>query len=350
MIPISVVMPVYNTEVLLLKEAVDSILNQTFHEFEFIIIDDGSNDETKSFLTSLTDPRIKLIRNATNIGITKSLNMGFRLASGKYIARMDGDDISLPNRFERQYAFMEANPDTIVCGSSIGLIGDRTGACLHWEKDMDYYRIVLLFYNPGPMHPTAFFNHEMLVRHNILYDETLFYAQDYGMWTEVSRFGNVCILDDVLLYYRYHSSNISIAHREKQRECRRLVQKELLTELMGPITDDEFEIHYHHCLNYFPNAVMTPEILKWYQRLLKANKEKHIYNQSKLKRKIDRYKEIQIQNMCKNEKFISKKAYLYIRYHAAVPTLIRKLKVKLLKYKCVSFLKTVIKQKRVSCP
>lgn len=122
---ISVVMPTYNTEVSILKEAVDSILNQTFGDFEFIIIDDGSTNNSVEYLKSLQDQRVKIIRNDTNIGITKSLNIGLRAAKGKYIARMDSDDIAFPDRFEIQYAFMESHPDVFVCGAKVKHFKDK---------------------------------------------------------------------------------------------------------------------------------------------------------------------------------------------------------------------------------
>ena len=103
---ISVVLPTYNTSVSFLREAVDSILAQTFQDFELIVIDDGSTNEAPAYLDSLTDPRIRLIRNERNLGITKSLNRGFRASRGKYIARMDGDDVSVPDRLEKQFLFI----------------------------------------------------------------------------------------------------------------------------------------------------------------------------------------------------------------------------------------------------
>ena len=118
MIQISVIMPVYNTPVPILKEAVDSILNQTFQDFEFIIIDDCSSDGSWEYLSSLRDSRIKLFRNTTNLGIAKTLNIGFRHAKGKYIARMDSDDVSMPDRLRRQFNFMERHPDVMVCGAN----------------------------------------------------------------------------------------------------------------------------------------------------------------------------------------------------------------------------------------
>lgn len=120
MVPISVIMPVYNTPKDILNEAVKSILNQSFADFEFIIIDDCSDKaECKDYLESLYDERIRIIRNPQNLGITKSLNIGLRAASGKYIARMDSDDISLPRRLEKQYSFMEEHTDTLICGTSV---------------------------------------------------------------------------------------------------------------------------------------------------------------------------------------------------------------------------------------
>ena len=104
-VPISVVMATYNTPTPFLKTAVESVLNQTFTAFEFIIVDDASTNESVDYLKGLTDERVRIVRNSSNLGITKSLNIGLREARGKYIARMDADDISLPQRFEKQYLF-----------------------------------------------------------------------------------------------------------------------------------------------------------------------------------------------------------------------------------------------------
>ena len=162
---ISVVMPVFDTPVSFLKEAVDSILTQSFKEFEFVIIDDGSPDSCREYLESLNDPRIYTIHNKTNQGVTKSLNIGLRAAKGKYIARMDADDISLPYRLEEQFVFMESHPDILVCGSKTETIGRKIQSAPSGKTlmtDMEEYRIRMLFVNPGPIHPTAFFRHDKL--------------------------------------------------------------------------------------------------------------------------------------------------------------------------------------------
>ena len=283
MVSVSVVMPTYNTEVSILKEAVDSILCQTFKDFEFIIIDDGSTNESVDYLQSLQDKRIKLIRNPENLGITKSLNIGFREAKGKYIARMDSDDISLPKRFEKQFAFMEAHPDVIMCGSNVEYFnGSFSRKGKDRIKDMETYRISTLFINPGPRHPTAFFNRELLIRHQISYDENLPYAQDYALWVEISKRGIIRILPDVLLRYRYNPSSVTGMHREEQIRCHKATEKKLLQQLLGTITDAELDFHFHYCSGIFRDISINADVMRWIHRLIQANHCAGVYNQRKL--------------------------------------------------------------------
>lgn len=286
MITISVVMPTYNTPVDILREAVESILWQTFRDFEFIIIDDGSTNDSVDYLNRLEDKRIRLIRNPENIGITKSLNIGFRAAQGKYIARMDSDDISLPARLEKQYAFMEIHPDAIACGTGYELIGAVNGKRPGESIKTEDYRVKMLFANPGPIHPTAFFVREKLVKHQVWYDESLPFAQDYGLWAEICRYGKVCVLPDILLQHRIHSNQVSKQHRERQIQCDKAVQKKLLEELLGPISASELDAHYFHSTGYYHEALISPEIATWYERLIYANKSACFYDERALKRRI----------------------------------------------------------------
>ena len=319
MVTISVVMPTYNTAVSVLREAVDSILAQTFRDFEFLIIDDGSTNESAAYLNTLEDPRIRVIRNKTNIGITKSLNIGFREARGKYIARMDSDDVSFPERFEKQLAFMESHPDVIVCGAFAKNFTDKPSAgqqagVKKEMEDMESYRVRMLFSNPGPTHPTAFFHREMLLRHNICYDEALVYAQDYGMWMTVSRYGRVCILPEVLLFRRMSGDQISIAHREKQIACDKATQRKLLTALLGKVTEEELTLHNFHSTLSHPEAIMNPRISKWYGRLIAANKHRRIYDQKLLKQRIIFLKRKLIYNAFAKGMPVPKKVFLLFRY------------------------------------
>ena len=130
---VTVLMPVYNGEKYL-KEAITSILLQTFDDFEFLIINDGSSDASVDIIQSFRDPRIRLVHNDTNIGLIATLNKGLKLAHGKYVARMDQDDISLPRRLEKQTYFMDNNPDVGVCGTWIKLF-----------MGLDYIKNILCF-------------------------------------------------------------------------------------------------------------------------------------------------------------------------------------------------------------
>lgn len=247
MVSISVVMPVYNTPVPLLKEAVDSILNQTFRDFEFIIIDDGSKGQTASYLDRLDDPRIKLLRNETNIGITKSLNIGFRAAQGKYIARMDSDDISLEERFEKQFSYMETHKDVAMCGSAVEEFGSKNGIKYTVIHDLESYKIKSLFYYPGPLHPTVFIRKEILTVHNISYHEDLIYAQDYALYVDISTHGGLIYnMPDVLLKRRNHKERITSQHYEEQKKCSMQTQKRLLSELIQNVNDEQVKRHYRY--------------------------------------------------------------------------------------------------------
>ena len=356
---ISVVMPTYNTQISILKEAVDSILNQTFSDFEFIIIDDGSANDTYEYLKSIPDKRIKIIKNDTNIGITKSLNIGFRAARGKYIARMDSDDIAFPDRFEKQYAFMESHPDVFICGSKAIFFKNRalpdkkpaeqtkkqytfikkkdsrrkesTEIVNCKVEDMESYRVRMIFTNPGPLHPTAFFNHEKLIQYHIEYNEELVYAQDYDLWMRISSFGQICTLPEVLLYYRAHSGQISKAHREKQIECDQMTQRKLLEQLLDNVSEEDLSFHYQHSSGYYSNAKISPRAIQWYGRILTANRERKIYDHKKLVQYIDRIKTSLIlqtftQDMRKSEKV--RLLFQYMPFSTALKTIVRIIKAK----------------------
>lgn len=316
-VTVSVIMATYNTPVPMLKEAVDSILNQTFKDFEFLIIDDGSTDNSVSYLDKIEDPRVRLIRNSKNVGITKSLNIGLREARGRYIARMDADDVSLPERLQKEFDFMETHPDVIVCGTRIGTI-DETGRVLSLSPqrphDMEDYRVRMLFQNPGPIHPTAFFNNDMLQDNNITYNEELIHAQDYGMWETVVHYGTVYTLDDVLLYRRKHEGQISSARRGVQMKCDKITLKKILTELLGEVTDEEVDFHYTYSGGYFPDVTINEDVAAWYNRLLKANKEKHIYNQQKLEKRILTIKKNLVRQTITPEMGLIEKMHISMRY------------------------------------
>lgn len=280
---VSVVMPVHNTRIEYLKESVDSILNQTYNDFEFIIIDDYSDSTTESFLKKIDDQRVRVFRNQTNIGVTKSLIIGFEMARGKYIARMDSDDIALDYRIEKQVEYMEENPDVIVCGSSIRIFCNSEelktkGICRNGNiDDRELFRIRLLFCNCGPAHPTAFFNNQLLKKYAVTYNAYYENSQDYAMWVSCSSVARMHIISEVLLNYREHELQISTKGSEKQRFYAKEVRKSQLDCLFDTVSDEDINIHERVI-----NGELPPkESIKWLRKLKNANQKKRVYDTNK---------------------------------------------------------------------
>ena len=200
---ITVLMSVYNGE-RYLRESVDSILNQTYTDFEFIIIDDGSTDSTQSIIDEYAakDKRIITMQNNQRIHLTKSLNLGLKKARGIYIARQDADDISLPERLKTQIEYMEKNSEVGILGTSAEYI-DGIGKHIKISLKQTNRNIIgweLLFHNPL-IHSSVIFKSE-LVRSLGGYDEGFLRSQDYALWSKCSSFTIINKLPNILLKHR----------------------------------------------------------------------------------------------------------------------------------------------------
>lgn len=227
---ISIIMSVYNGMTLgpqsktgtassaYLKEAVESILNQTYKNFEFIIVDDASTDKTWDYLKSLKDKRVRLLRNKQNLGLAASLNKALRLAQGDYVARMDADDISLPNRFEEQVEFLQRHPEIDLCGTWADLINEKSEIIgeKKYPKEDQSIRKVLPFYNPI-IHPTWMVKKEVFLRVGD-YNPNLDFAEDYDLLIRISKYFKMANLGKKLLKHRLWNQRRSqkeMAHMDK---------------------------------------------------------------------------------------------------------------------------------------
>lgn len=213
-------MPVYNAAKYL-REAIDSILAQTFGDFEFIVVNDASTDESRDIIGSYRDPRIIVIDNPPVIShvfsCTKSLNIGINAARGEYIARMDADDISSPERFAKQAAFLDEHPDTGVIGTGIFQMNEEGRIIRESKRPTEHYLIKWkCFFGSAIFHPTVMARAEILK--NNPYDETFTNAQDAELWGRLIfekgiRFFN---LPEPLLKYRVYSKSVSGRRSEEQ--------------------------------------------------------------------------------------------------------------------------------------
>ncbi len=249
---ISVIMPVYNAQTYL-RECIDSVLNQTFADFEFIIIDDCCTDSTATILSSYNDARIKIFKNETNLGLTKSLNRAIELAQGKYIARMDADDICLPTRFEKQFQLLEAKPQIGLCGTWYENFGDRNGIARY---NTTHNEIVLgLLYQSQFCHPTVMMRKEILDKHHLRYDTEFTTAQDYELWSRIAHVCETANVADVLLRYRFHAESVSSKKKEQQLQNRNKIIANQFAKMGAPISDKQIESFTRFCHSKFDFAV-----------------------------------------------------------------------------------------------
>ncbi len=284
---VTVLLPVFNAS-LYLREAVDSILDQTFKHFELLIINDGSKDDSAAILSSYTDSRIRIINHDKNKGLIKTLNEGLQIAKGKYIIRMDADDVSVHNRIEMQVKFMEANTDIVLAGA--------------WFKDIDgkikvaktptKYEALKsqLFFSCALAHPTIIIRKNIFIENNLFYNSEFPHAEDYELWVRVSRLFKVANIPEVLLNYRFHEGQVSKEHNKTQRDSMHRCHQLQLNELGIEPTADELKTHYAIAnLFFIPDKDFVVAAEKWLLKIVTSNNDAKVFSQSFFKKIIGDY-------------------------------------------------------------
>ena len=218
---VSVIMSVHNGE-RYLHSAIASILNQSFRDFEFIIVDDASTDSTSKIINQYADNRIRVICNKTNIGLTRSLNKALKTAEGKYIARMDCDDISFPRRLEKQVKFLNANEDIYLISCGYREFGKRFGRNQIRMREEEI-KAQYLFGSVLP-HSGFMFRMELVNKYHIFYNDKMKYAQDYDFQVRVSSRFHIACLPEILMYYRISEEQISVRKSSEQRAYANMVR------------------------------------------------------------------------------------------------------------------------------
>jgi glycosyltransferase involved in cell wall biosynthesis len=233
---ISVVMPVYNRSDLV-SEAIQSIQRQTLSDFEFIIVDDGSNDGTADVLSSFakTDTRIVLVTHSTNLGLVAALNTGCKAAAGDFIAIMHSDDIALPQRLQLQTKYLSSQPQIGILGSAIEYI-DADNKPIGQDRYPGEPALAgwnMFFYN-SLAHPAVMFR-RTVVETAHFYQEGIIGVEDFDLWMRALRFTRIASLPDVLLQYRRWGSSITAQHHDTMEQASiDIVQREIELLLHHP--------------------------------------------------------------------------------------------------------------------
>lgn len=278
---ISVVLSTWNRDYGL-NTSIESILNQSFDDFEFIIINDGSTDNTDAIIKAYAkkDPRIIYLKNDKNMGLIYSLNRGLKAAKGTYIARMDDDDQSIRDRFARQIQIMEQHPELAVLGSNIA----GAGAKIQVDFDKEPSLIppeemeINTYFSSGLAHPTIMIRRDFLTRNDIWYPTEYLYAEDCGLYKHIlDKGGKLSMTYEPLLLFRVVKSRPQPGrgYGTIQSDSFKKLQQEKLMPLIGKVEPEKlgaFAGKENHCI-----------LMK---RMAEANKEKKIVDQKTLEEKI----------------------------------------------------------------
>lgn len=282
---ISVVMPAYNAEKYI-TEAIDSILNQTYTDFEFIIINDGSTDNTEDIILSYKDERIVYLKNEKNSGIVYTLNRGLDVARGEYIARMDSDDISLPTRFEEQIKYLEKHKNIAVLGTAIKIFGDNIEASVFENSVHPKKAKAELLFSSSLAHPTVIIKKTILDSFNLRYEEDYKGMEDFRLWWRISQYGDIVSLKTPLLNYRRHKSQITASCSPEHKERAKNFLSERISIFNITYSDNEFNSLFKYKMNELSNINNddVENLISLFKKILKSNTKIKYYNQYYLKK------------------------------------------------------------------
>ncbi len=264
-------MPVYNGQTYL-REAVDSILNQSFTDFEFIIINDGSKDETATILKTYSDSRIVHVHNEQNLGLIASLNKGIALAKSELIARMDADDIALPDRLAHQYRYLEQHPNCIVIGGDHHNLhnGKITKVKNHYSSGQ--LKSILLFATCF-IHPAVLFKKS----ESTFYNKDFLHVEDYELWTRMALNSELGHCEQPIIVYRSHPSQISQQHNATQLASSSRIRQNYLKALGFQYTEKELQTHNLIGNNSFiTSESVLKDIEAWLKSLVNQNEKQMV--------------------------------------------------------------------------
>lgn len=278
---ISVIMPVYNSKKYI-ESSVNSILNQTLPDFEFIIIDDASTDGTSEILNRISDQRVRIITNFINLGNYPSRNIGIKVSSGEFICVMDADDLALPYRLERQMHFMLNNPDVGICSTWFRRFGSGGNNPVMYHSDEEWLKIKFIENNyclhPGLCIRRCLFPDEQL----LLYNEHYQYASDYDFVSRNFKHFRICNIPEILMEYRIHPSQITSSKFTEQQYYADFIRINYLQSIGLTLNDEEKTIHLSLIKNEYNPNFDFKEYIVWCNQILECNFHKQFFNNEQL--------------------------------------------------------------------
>lgn len=279
---VSAVMALYNTSYDYLKATVESILNQTFKDFELIIVDDASNIEYKNFFEKFKDERIQYIKLEKNAGPGHARNIGIKSAKGEYIAICDSDDIYLPNRFEVQNEFLDKNTEISLI--SCAFKQSNNGKISSVKEINEDIKPEMLF-NSQLANPAVMFRKNIFLEKNLFYSENINFGEDYELWVNAMFAGiKMANLKDVLMIYTRRKKQLSKTNKNNQTQILKNIYQNIFSHLQMQVSQVEVDLHYNISLENF-HSITAEEVSFWFDKIIEYNKKINIFNEEKLIKK-----------------------------------------------------------------
>lgn len=299
---ISVIMSMYDTNPKFLRKAIESILSQTFQDFEFLILNDSpSNTALNDIVKSYKDKRICLIVPKNNLGLVKAHNKLLLKAKGKYVALMDHDDISLKTRLEKQFNYMEEHPETGLCGCAYKRFGriEKRGIIRHSSCHKDICANFL--FKCSVLHPSLFIRKSVLEKHKITYDRHFLFLNDRKFYWDISRYTKLHNLNDVLYKYRIHNTMASAKYRQIITKEQMLFREKFLKSYQVQLTPFEYRIMNEYLLKgraKIKNEKILNDIVSLLQKLIFENKKNRFADEKAFQNVCEQYLIKRCKNAC----------------------------------------------------
>ncbi len=272
---VTVLMTVYNVDKYI-REALESVLNQTYRDFIFLIINDCSEDKSEEIILEYKDKRIRYYKNPKNLGLARALNKGLEMIDTKYFIRMDSDDISVPHRFEVLVKYMESHPEIGVFSSGLKRFGNDNSVWQFPEHDDDI-KAYLLF-GPSIAHAPSIIRTQVMKKNNIFYRDVYQHIEDYDLWYRLMKVTKFANTKEVLYMYRVATHNVTVMYSDTALERKKSIYRWVL-ESFGVIPTDE-ELLLHIVLNQKiskPDPEKVKKVRTWLNKLLETNKKNHYF-------------------------------------------------------------------------
>lgn len=280
---ISAVMALYNTPFEYLSATVESVLNQAFADFELIVVDDASSVEYKDFFEKFNDKRIKYFKLEKNGGPGHARNEGIKKAVGEYVAIVDSDDVSLPERFKLQAEFLDKNAEISILGTSFRFSNRKNPAITVY--DSKEIRNFILFNSPL-CNPTVMFRREEFINKNLFFNEEINFAEDYELWIDAAFAGlQMANLEETLLIYTRRKGQLSKEKEEIQVSILKNLYRKIFANLGFEPSQQELDLHYDIYTEKFKNIINSQLIEGWFDKIITANKISKIFDEEKLIKK-----------------------------------------------------------------